>query len=52
MFVMTQLFDLIASHPKLTPTEKAKFSLRFINADKRLVDGCDEQLQVLSLLSL
>lgn len=44
-----QLHDYIILHPTLTAAQKARCALDFGEADKALVDGGDEELQLLNL---
>lgn len=47
--LLVQLHDYIIEHPSLEARKKAKCALAMGEADKGLVDGGDEELQLLSL---
>lgn len=47
--LLTQIHDYIIEHPTLEAQKKAKCALAMGEADKALVDGGDEELQLLNL---
>jgi replication factor C subunit 2/4 len=50
--VLNQLSPLIISSAELNDVHKAKIAIRFAEADKKLVDGADEYLQLVDTLSV
>ncbi|KAJ3393665.1 replication factor C subunit 4 [Entophlyctis sp. JEL0112] len=49
--VISQLYDRVLADVELTSAQKAHLAERFGQADRGLIDGGDEQLQLLKLLA-
>ncbi|KAJ3142058.1 hypothetical protein HK100_003253 [Physocladia obscura] len=49
--IVLQLFDRVLGDVELTSTQKARMSESFGQIDKALIDGSDEEMQLLKLLS-
>ncbi|KAH7924569.1 P-loop containing nucleoside triphosphate hydrolase protein, partial [Leucogyrophana mollusca] len=47
--ILSQLHDIVISHPTLHARQKAKCALAFAEADKALCDGADEELWILEV---
>jgi replication factor C subunit 2/4 len=48
----TQLYDVMVEDGTLSDTQKARIAAKLAEVDKCLLDGADEELQLLSLLAL
>ncbi|CAM6126589.1 unnamed protein product [Calypogeia fissa] len=49
--ILSQLFDLVIRAPEITDEQKARIFERIAEADKSLIDGADEYLQLLDVAS-
>lgn len=49
--ILSQLFDLVAEADDISDEQKARICKKLAEADKRLVDGADEYLQLLDVTS-
>jgi replication factor C subunit 2/4 len=49
--LLEQIFNRLISDPDISDVQKSVVLLRITDADRRLTDGCDEYMQLLSVAS-